>query len=295
MPPLFPLTLALYAVSCTLYFLATAQPQQRLALRLALPVLLLAFSTQALDIGWLCLHGQHPGSSAREATFFIAWLMAGAFPLLTCRQPIPLLGALLLPVAMMMGLLARLVPATAAQPAGLFQAGHRALAVTHIFASTLGTALFGVAAAASVVYLLREKRLKGKLPMGKLPIGTDGSQPRVSLETLDTWNRQSISFGFLCFTTALVTGTVWLMVVPQPDAPPAGSGLWETTLFLVRRPQYSLSVVTWLLYAGLLYGRVTVGLRGKRAAAVTLYGFALALGVLLVYLLRDAPVKVLSS
>ena len=80
MPPLFPLTLALYAVSCTLYFLATAQPQQRIALRLALPVLLLAFSTQALDIGWLCLHGQHPGSSAREATFFIAWLMAGAFP-----------------------------------------------------------------------------------------------------------------------------------------------------------------------------------------------------------------------
>ena len=49
-------------------------------------------------------------------------------------------------------------------------------------------------------------------------------------------------------------------------------------------------MLTWLLYAGLLGGRVAFGLRGRRAAAVTLYGFLAALSVLLLYLLRDVRV-----
>src|ERR1700712_1153289 len=149
MPPLFPLTLALYAVACTLYFVAVAQPQLLRVGQAAQISLGLAFVGQALDIGWLCLHGQHPGSSAREAIFFASWLMVAAYPVLTFRQPIPFLGALLVPVAMVMDVVARVTPSPGVSAIVLAPPGHRALGLAHIFSATLGTAMFGVAAAAS--------------------------------------------------------------------------------------------------------------------------------------------------
>ena len=283
MPPLFPLTLALYAVACTLYFVAMAQPQLVRAAQAAQAALALALVGQAVDIAWLCLHGQHPGTSAREALYFAAWLMLGALPVLTFRQPIPLLGALLVPVAMVMDVVARVAPAKGVPVAALGVAEHRTLGLVHIFSATLGLALFGVAAAASVVYVRSELRLKRHRPAAML------SEKRPALETMDAWNRLSITFGFLSFTVAMITGTVWLILSPMPDAP-TGGGPGETARFLLSRPQYTLSVVTWLLYAGLLGGRVAFGLRGRRAAAVTLYGFLAALSVLLLYLLRDVRV-----
>jgi ABC-type uncharacterized transport system permease subunit len=283
MPPLFPLTLALYAVACTLYIVAVSQPQLAGAARMARRCLALAFGGQAIDIAWLCLHGQHPGSSGREAIFFASWLMIGAFPILTFRQPIPLLGALLVPVAMIMDLVARVTP-SGLPAAAMASPGHRALGTLHILSATLGTALFGVAAAASIVYLRSERRLKDHKP------ATAGAPVRPALSTLDSWNRLSIGFGFLSFTVALVTGTVWLILSPRVGGPREAAGLWDTVLLLVGQPQYMLSLLTWLLYAGLLGARVAFGLRGRRAAAVTLAGFAAALGVLILYLLRDVRV-----
>ena len=284
MPPLFPLTLAVYAVACTLYFVAVAQPQLGRVLKAAQLALALAYVGQAIDIAWLCLHGQHPGSSAREALFFAAWLMVGAFPVLTFRQPIPLLGALLLPVAMVMNVVARVTPSQGTPGLLLAATGHRTLGLVHIFSATLGIALFGVAAAASIVYVRSERRLKRHRPVP----GFVAQRP--ALETLDSWNRQSIFFGFLSFTIAMVTGTVWLILSPLPTAAPTVGSLGDTARLLLSRPQYTLSVLTWLLYAGLLGWRVAYGLRGRRAAAVTLYGFLGALSVLLIYLLRDVRV-----
>jgi hypothetical protein len=67
-------------------------------------VLLLAVLSQVADIAWLCLRGQHPGSSTREAVYFLSWLLVLAYPLLARRRPAPLIGALLLPMAMIMEL-----------------------------------------------------------------------------------------------------------------------------------------------------------------------------------------------
>lgn len=284
-PPLFPLTLALYAVACTLYFVAVAQPALGWPSRAARPALVLGFLTQAADIAWLCLHGQHPGASAREAIFFLAWLLAGALPLVTFRYPTPLLGALLLPLAMVLDIVARVVPVHELHSLRGPPPGHSfALLSAHIFSATLGTALFGVAAAASVVYLLAERRLKRKLLVPK-----GGARP--SLETLDAWNRQSIAFGFLAFTVAVITGTWWLLLPgsrsPGAGGGPASTGLADVVLFLFSKAQYSLSIATWLLYAALLVARLVAGLRGRRAAAVTLSGFLAALSVLVAYLLRD--------
>lgn len=286
MPPLFPLTLALYAVACTLYFVAVAQPQLTWPSRAARPALLLGILGQAVDIAWLCLHGAHPGSSAREAIFFVAWLLVGALPLVTVRHASPLLGTLLLPLAMVLDVVARVVPVHEAHALRGGASHSPALLSAHIFSATLGTALFGVAAAASVVYLLAERRLKRRLPaIGALgAMGARGAV-RPSLETLDSWNRYGITFGFLALTIAALTGTTWILL--SGGSAVAGRGLGDVVRFLFSKPQYTLSIVTWLIYAALLGARLLAGLRGRRAAVLTLTGFCAALSVLAVYLLRD--------
>jgi ABC-type uncharacterized transport system permease subunit len=51
-------------------------------------------------------------------------------------------------------------------------------------------------------------------------------------------------------------------------------------------PQYTLATAGWLMYAVLLVARVTGGWRGRRAAIITLGGFATSLTVLLIYFVR---------
>ena len=81
MPPCFPLTLACYSVACTLCFVAVAQPQVRPLRWLAMAVLVAGLLCQGTDIAWLCQRGQHPGSSAREALYFVSFLLLLALPL----------------------------------------------------------------------------------------------------------------------------------------------------------------------------------------------------------------------
>jgi ABC-type uncharacterized transport system permease subunit len=321
MPPLFPLTLAFFAVAVTLCFVTLAQPQPQSPSglrrdRWVFPLLLLGVLAQAFDIAWLCLHGQHPGSSAREAIYFASWLMLLSLTALTLRPPLrshlALLGALLLPVALVMDVLVRVVPighgGGSERVAGVLVANVEPRLITaHIFSATLGTALFGIAAACGVLYLLSERRLRrrgagksgahGGLPAGALQSssaeGAAASGPRPlsswrgpSLETLDSWNQRSIAFGMLAFTAALISGTSWLIRVAAAGGIGQGN-LLSVAGYLFGQSRYGLAVMTWLIYAGLLLGRAAFGLRGRRAARLTIVGFLMALGVLFVYFVRD--------
>src|SRR4051794_36715449 len=194
MPPLFPFTLALYAVSGTLY-LAHLTAQNRLLARVARAALALAFLSQAGDIGWLCAHGLHPVVNAREAVFFFSWLMCGAYLLTTLRFDLPVLGALVVPVTMVLDVAGRLTPTREAQHSGTL------LASVHITLASAGVALFAVAAGGAVLYLISERNLKRHRP------GARG----LPLETLDRINRACIVLGFPLFTVAVVTGAVWVM------------------------------------------------------------------------------------
>ena len=78
MSPVFPITLALYAASCALYLALVAVGVQRATVapqigRAARLLLVAAFLSHAIEIGLMCVHGEHPASSAREALSFIGW------------------------------------------------------------------------------------------------------------------------------------------------------------------------------------------------------------------------------
>jgi ABC-type uncharacterized transport system permease subunit len=259
MPPLFPLTLALLAVAGTLYLaLLTSPPGSGRAMAHAAKIALgLAFLSQAGDIAWLCAHGQHPVVNAREAIYFLSFLMVGAYLVMSLRIDVPVVGSLLVPAAMVLDVAARLTPSR--------EAAHDStlLASVHITLASAGVAAFAVAAAGAVLYLLTEKNLK-RHKTGRL----FGRGP--ALETLDRLNRRCITVGFPLLTVAMVTGAIWVMRL---------KGVLLT-------PQYAMSTVTWVLYAILLVARVTAGWRGRRAALMTLAGFGAAMTVLLIYFLR---------
>jgi ABC-type uncharacterized transport system permease subunit len=255
-PPLFPATLALYAVSCALYLANLMSPSTGLA-RAARLALAGGFASQAVDIGWLCTHGLHPAVSAREAMAFAAWLICGAYLAVSIRLRVPVVGALVVPVTMVLNLAARLSPSREAAH------GVSTLGAVHIVLATAGVALFAVAAGGAVVYLIEERNLKAHRAQRLFRRGP-------ALETLDTINRRCIVFGFPLFTVAVITGAVWAMQL-------------HDHLFT---PQYSIAVAAWIMYAVLLVARVTAGWRGRRAAIMTLGGFATSLTVLLIYFVR---------
>src|SRR5579883_355290 len=264
----WPVTLALYAASCALYLsllvVGAGAPGAARLSRVARGLLAAAFVSHAVDIGALCLRGVHPFVSAREVLSFLGWLSVGAYLGLTFRYALPLAGALIVPVALVLEVAARVAPA----PAGTGHA-QTLLSVIHIGLATAGIAAFAVAAADAAVYLVAEGQLKGR--GARRPLG--GSVP--PLETLDRLNRRAIQLGFPLFTVAMVTGAMWMMRLPPTDS---GSRLLE--------PQYVMATIAWALYAALLLLRLVAGWRGRRAAIVTLGGFGAALGTLLVYYVR---------
>lgn len=256
MPPLFPATLAIYAVSGVLYLAHLVAANQPLA-RAARVALALAFLSHAVDIGWLCTHGLHPAVNAREALSFASWLICGMYLVASLRFNVPVVGALVVPGTMVLDVAARLTPSREE-----VRQGASLLGTVHITFASAGVALFAVAAGGAVVYLIAERKLKTHKP------GLAGGP---SLATLDRLNQRCITLGFPIFTIAMVTGAMWVA---------------KLHLGGVFTAQYAISAIGWLLYAGLLLGRVTVGWRGRRAALMTLAGFATTLAVLLIYFLR---------
>jgi ABC-type uncharacterized transport system permease subunit len=138
----------------------------------------------------------------------------------------------------------------------------------HVAVNLLGDALFMLAFAAAVAYLLQERRLKQKNLEGffrKLP----------PLDALDRAEHRFLLAGFPLLTTGILTGVYWAR-----DVEAGGAAVVARAVF---------GYTTWLLFAGVLLLRAGAGWRGRRAAYGTIAGFSFAVLVLLVYLFRSTP------
>ena len=226
---------------------------------IALALVGIAFAAHGTDIGWRGVQHVHPAESVREAIGFLAFIITGGYLVASMRYRLTLGGAVVVPVSLVLLLLARLTPAGEA-PESL-----SALGRVHIVLATIGVGVFALASALSAIYLAEDRALKKKkFDSAALK---DGGAP---IEVLDRISHRLIWIGFPIFTVALVLGAVWTSRL--------GEGLG--------RIEYVLAAVTWLAYAALLVARQIYGWRGRRAARLTLEGFATALAVLVIYLIR---------
>lgn len=226
---------------------------------IALVLVGVACVAHGTDIGWRGVAHVHPAQSVREALGFLGFIVTAGYLLGSARYRLTLGGAAVMPVSLVLLLAARLTPAGTA-PEDL-----TALGRIHISLATIGVGVFALASALSIIYLAEERALKRK-KFDAIAFKDRGAP----LEALDRLSHRLIWIGFPIFTVALGLGAAWVSRRSES----------------LDRPEYPLAAITWITYAALLMLRQAYGWRGRRAARLTLAGFAAALAVLVLYLVR---------
>ncbi len=247
---LFKISLLLYAGSTAGYLLYVGHEREAFA-RGAAWMAGGGFAAQSLFLVVRgVMAGHHPISNLFEALNFFAWAIVCSFFILQYRFRIRVLGALILPiaVALMLVSLTRDTGITPLVPA--LQSNWLGIHTTLAF---LGNAFFVIAFAGSVLYLVQERQLKRKTAgslFHRLP----------SLDVLDRLHYRSLTIGFPLMTFGIITGAVW--------AASAWGSYWSWD------PKETWSLITWFIYAALVHARLTIGWRGRKAAYLSILGFA---------------------
>ena len=186
---------------------------------------------------------------AREAESLLGFAVVGLYFLAWWLYDAISLGIFALPVTFFLVFVPALRLSNYSFPS---QGVHTNWLIAHISALLAAYAALGFSLLASVLYLVQERRLKGKLKARK----DSGFAPLDWLPPLDTLERIAhamLLFGFPCMTVGLVLGAVLVQ---------------ETSLgaayFL--DPKVVASFAMWGLYVVLIFLRQTAGLRGRRAA-----------------------------
>ncbi len=120
----------------------------------------------------------------------------------------------------------------------------------HILLSLAAYSLFSLAAVQAIVLAIQEKQLRAKNTSRLIR-----SLP--ALQTMETTLFQLLKTGFLLLTIGLITGFIFL----------------EDMMAQQVAHKTVLSLISWLVFAILLWGRWRYGWRGKTAIKWTLIGF----------------------
>ena len=100
-------------------------------------------------------------------------------------------------------------------------------------------------------------------PPTQRSIGSFWANNLPSLDVLDQLTYRLVGFAFPLLTLVIITGAVWAQV--------AWGRWWHWD------PKETAALVTWLIYAAYLHGRLRPGWRGAPAAAFAILGFATVL------------------
>ena len=258
-----PFEKALFGVSLVTYLFA-AERQVRCLLRGRAPM---ERTTAGILAAGLILHlggfaaraitaGRHPLASLPETLSFLAWWLVVSSLLLELRWRIPALGAFALPLAAVLDF----VGLVGMGRAGRVPAVESPIVGVHIALSLLGYAAFALAFCAAVTYLIQDRLLKAKRLSGL-------SRHLPPVLQSDETSYRLVALGFPLFTLGLILGTVWAHL--RGARYPTGD------------PKEIWGYITWLIFAVYLHARMINGWRGRRTAALLVFGF---ISLLITYL-----------
>lgn len=152
----------------------------------------------------------------------------------------------------------------------------------HVGSMIVSSSLLALGGIVTILYLAKERSerrrvappppiLGGAVDLAALPPELDASAEEPLPErgrwsgvlppaaVLDRLAHRLIAFGFPIWTFGIITGAIW--------AESAWGRYWGWD------PKETWSFVTWVIFAGYLHARATVGWTGRRAAAIALVGF----------------------
>ncbi|RJQ18654.1 MAG: c-type cytochrome biogenesis protein CcsB [Nitrospiraceae bacterium] len=247
----------LFELALTFYFIATVsglieifrgkKGESKVALYLAITGFV--FHTANIAVRYI-ESGHIPVTTMHEAASFFSWSVLVLFFFHEFRYKLGLLSSFIMPIVFLLMFSSAIFPR---EVKALGPALRSYWFGIHVVLAFLGDAAFAMAGGIGVMYLLQERNVKSKHLGGlfrKLP----------SLQTLDEINYHLITLGFPLLTLAMITGVIW------------ANAAWGT--YWRWDPKEVWSLITWLIYALVLHLRLSAGWRGRKAAILSIAGFA---------------------
>jgi cytochrome c-type biogenesis protein CcsB len=130
--------------------------------------------------------------------------------------------------------------------------------VLHVLVATLATGFFAVGFAVSGIQLLQERRAKREQAGARVRLRFLSTLPSAS--ALDAIAYRTNIVGFILWTFTLIAGAIWA------DRAWGRYWGWDT--------KEVWTFIIWVLYAGYLHARATLGWRGSGSAWLSLIGFS---------------------
>jgi cytochrome c-type biogenesis protein CcsB len=198
--------------------------------------------------------GHAPFSNLYESVVFFSWTIVLIYALLDVKYKYRVIGAFVMPFALLGMAWAQLGMNNTIEP--LVPALQSNWLLYHVVTCFLGYAAFAVACGISIMYLLKaggEESADGKAGSGLLAMFPP-------TRVLDDLNYRSIMVGFPLLTLGIITGAAW------------ANYAWGT--YWSWDPKETWSLIVWFVYAAFLHARITKGWVGKRAAWLSIIGFA---------------------
>ncbi len=183
------------------------------------------------------------------AVSLVAWSVILMLLVSTLTKPVENLGIILLPLAAIAVVLELRFPT----PHLLGEPASWGLGI-HVLVSLLAYSLLTLASMQAILLAIQDHHLHNRHPGGFV-------RALPPLQTMEDLLFELIGVGFFLLSLALVSGFVFL------------EDMWAQHLV----HKTLLSVLSWLVFAGLLWGRFRFGWRGRTAIRGTLIGFAFLL------------------
>lgn len=178
----------------------------------------------------------------------VAWVIAWLYLFASLWRPLDNLGVIVMPLAALTILVEWLWPG---QIMPIFTSRVQA---AHIVISILAYSLLSLATVQSLMLLMQEHQLRSRRVIGFV-------RALPPMQTMETLMFQMIGVGFALLTLTLASGA-WF-----------SENLFGQPLKFTHH--MILSVVAWIVYAILIFGRWRLGWRGRTAINWTLAGFSL--------------------
>ncbi|OHB33918.1 MAG: c-type cytochrome biogenesis protein CcsB [Desulfuromonadaceae bacterium GWB2_53_15] len=198
--------------------------------------------------------GHAPLSNLYESVVFFSWTIVLIYALLDIKYKYRVIGAFVMPFALLGMAWAQLGLNTGIEP--LVPALQSNWLLYHVITCFLGYAAFAVACGISIMYLIKAGHDEGGQTAGESSV--IGMFPPTKV--LDDLNYRAIMVGFPLLTLGIITGAAW------------ANYAWGT--YWSWDPKETWSLIVWFVYAAFLHARFTRGWVGKRAAWLSIIGFA---------------------
>ena len=245
------------SVTIALYFLGLLHSlfgfcqKRQVFVQIALWMVACGFVFHTLSLILLSVQRHHfPITNLPESLCFFAWCISLTFMIANIRYRINVLGAFILPLVSLLTISSQLIwERNHAIPPTL----NSAWVHFHVTMAFLAYAAFFLTFVAGILYLIQEKELKEKkfrFLYFRLP----------SLQVCDELLRRSLFVGFVAMSLAIVTGAFYAQQV------------WGT--FWNWDPKETASLITWGIYLVLVNYRISAKWQGRRAAYISIIGFA---------------------